>query len=152
MLALDRPGMLAGAYDLRPFQAGAFLDIGPFAIATWALPHWVPNVGVRFSTRGTSLAYTGDSGPSPDIIPLALAADCFLAEATYIDNIPAADARDLGTAVAAGQYASSAGVGRLVLTHLWPGTDPALARTAARQSFNGPVDVARPGLVIDLTV
>jgi hypothetical protein len=40
-------------------------------------------------------------------------------------------------------------VGALVLTHLWPGTGPAAALTAA--AFPGRVDVAVSGLTVDAT-
>ncbi len=65
VLALDRPGMLAGAYVLREFSAGSRMDIGPFSAETCLLPHWVPNVGVRLAADDQVLVYTGDCGPSP---------------------------------------------------------------------------------------
>lgn len=49
-------------------------------------------------------------------------------------------ARDAGTAAAA------AGVGRLVLTHLWPGVDPASALLAAASRYAGRIEVAVHGL------
>jgi ribonuclease BN (tRNA processing enzyme) len=47
VLALDRPGMLAGAFTLHEFAAGSRLGIGPFDALTCLLPHWVPNAGLR---------------------------------------------------------------------------------------------------------
>ena len=40
-----------------------------------------------------------------------------------------------------------AGAGRLVLTHLMPGTDPGAAVTAAAASYGGDITVATPRLV-----
>ncbi|MEE3920072.1 hypothetical protein V2I01_23040 [Micromonospora sp. BRA006-A] len=37
---------------------------------------------------------------------------------------------------------------RLLLTHLWPGTEPREALTAVRRGFAGPVEVAAPGLTV----
>lgn len=51
VLALDRPGMLAGAYTLHEFAVGSRLDIGPFDALTCLLPHWVPNAGLRQRDR-----------------------------------------------------------------------------------------------------
>jgi ribonuclease BN (tRNA processing enzyme) len=96
------------------------------------------------------LAYTGDTGPSPDIVALARDADLFLAEATYPDQVPAAAAGYLSTARQAGQDAARAGAGRLVLTHLWPGLEPETVAEAARHAYHGELAVARPGLVVDL--
>jgi ribonuclease BN (tRNA processing enzyme) len=52
--------------------------------------------------------------------------------------------------VQAGLEAARAGAGRLLLTHLMPGTDHAAARAAASAEYDGPVDVATPGLVVGL--
>ncbi|WP_234388050.1 MULTISPECIES: MBL fold metallo-hydrolase [Streptomyces] len=83
VLALDKPSMLAEAYRLREFQPGDRFDIGPFETDTWLLPHFVPNAGIRLTTPDAVLAYTGDTGPSRDILRLAEGADLLLSEATY---------------------------------------------------------------------
>jgi ribonuclease BN (tRNA processing enzyme) len=149
VLALDGPRMMAGAYELVEVSPGHDFGIGPFTATTRLLPHHVPNVGVRLSVDGGPvLAYTGDTGPSPAIVELAAGADLFVAEATHPRTVPAADARYLSSAAQAGGYAAAAEVGRLVLTHLWPGTDPGLARAAAAEEYAGETVVAVPGLVI----
>jgi len=149
VLALDRPGMLDDAIALREFTPGDRLTIGPFGVRSWLLPHWVPDAGLRLEAGGRSLAYTGDTGPSPLLAELARGADVFLAEATYPWQVPAGDARYLSSARQAGVMASRAGVGRLLLTHLWPGTDPDEAVGAAAGSYPGEIAVARPGLVAE---
>ncbi|WP_326687838.1 MULTISPECIES: MBL fold metallo-hydrolase [unclassified Streptomyces] len=146
VLALDRAGMLAEAYELHEFGPGQRFGIGPFTVDTWLLPHFVPNAGIRLTTGGTVLAYTGDTGPSGDIERLARGADLLLSEATYPHEVPRADADFLLSARLAGQYATRAGVGRLLLTHLWPGTDEEVATAAASAAYEGPVEVAVPGL------
>ena len=150
VLALDRPGMLADALDLREFEAGNAFGIGPFEVATRLLPHWLPNAGVRLTAGGASLAYTGDTGPDPEVVALARDADVLLAEATHVEEVPADSAAYLTSARQAGAQAAKAGVGRLVLTHLWPGDDPAAARRVAGQAFADPIEVARPGLTVEL--
>jgi len=122
VLLLDKPGMLRSAYTLCAFKPGDTLDVGPFRVDTCTLPHYVPNVGVRLSARGRCLVYTGDSGPTPDLARLASASDVLLAEATYVDEVPASASAYLSSAVDAGRAATQAQVGRLILTHLWPGT------------------------------
>jgi ribonuclease BN (tRNA processing enzyme) len=151
VLALDNPRMLADAYALREFTAGGRFEVGPFQVDTWALPHFVPNAGMRLTADGRVLAYTGDTGPSDDIAVMARAADVLLAEATFPDHVlPARDAPYLSTARQAGEYAARADAARLILTHLWPGTDPAAARAAARRAYFADLDIAAPGLTIDL--
>jgi ribonuclease BN (tRNA processing enzyme) len=150
VLALDEPRMLASAFALREFEAGQQFGIGPFDVQTWLLPHWVPNAGIRLASGAGIMAYTGDTGPSPDIAVLARGAGALLAEATFPRRIPPASAAFASSAQQAGQHAAAAGAGALLLTHLWPGTDPAAALAAAGESYSGPVSVARPGLVLDL--
>ena len=150
VLALDRPGLLAGAIDLRPFEAGASLAIGPLAVTTRPLPHSVPNAGVRLTAGGHSLAYTGDAAPDPALVDLALGAGVLLAEASFIDAVPGEDRPTLSSARDAGRQATEAGVGALVLTHLLPGTDRRRSAAAARAEFGGSVRVARPGLTMSV--
>ena len=148
VLALDRPGMLNDAYDLREFEAGDAFRIGPLAIQSAALPHSAPNAGVRIPRGGSVLAYTGDAGPDAALVDLARDADVLLAEASYIDEVPEDSRATLSSARDAGRHAAAAGVDTLVLTHLLPGTDRRGAREAARASFGGPIRVARAGLTV----
>jgi ribonuclease BN (tRNA processing enzyme) len=148
VLALDRT--VQGAHAVREFTAGDRFEIGPFQVDTWLLPHFMPNAGLRLAAAGRVLAYTGDTGPSPAITDLARGADLFLAEATYAEEVPADSAAYLSSARQAGEVAARAGTGRLMLTHLQPGTAPADAEAAARRGYSGEVTVARGGLVADL--
>ena len=150
VLALDRPGLLASAYTLHEFTAGDDLDIGPFRAETRLLPHSVPNAGIRLIAEDRVLAYTGDTGPSPDVVELARAADLLLAEATHVDQVPEDSRRYLTSARQAGRQAAEAHARHLMLTHLWPGTDPEAARVAAAGEYDGTISVASADLVHDL--
>jgi ribonuclease BN (tRNA processing enzyme) len=105
-------------------RAGARFELGPFTVRAHLPPHFVPSCGFGLSAGERTIAYTGDAGPTPGLIDLARDADIFLAEATFPEEVPAASARYLSSARDAGRNATMAGVGDLVLTHLWPGTDP----------------------------
>ena len=67
-----------------------------------------------------------------------------------MDEVPEDSRGYLCSAVDAGRQASQAGVGRLMLTHLQPGTDRSAARAAAAEEYHGPIDVADGGPTIDL--
>ena len=77
-------------------------------------------------------------------------ADLLLAEASYVDQVPADSRRYLSSARQQGRQAAGAGARHLLLTHLLPGTDPAAARAAARLDYHGEVDVATAGMILDL--
>jgi len=142
--------MLAGSfvpYDLAPSRP---LEIGPFRLDTWALPHHVPNAGLRLSGGGKVIAYTGDTGPADALVDLARDADLLLAEATYPEVVPEEDAPYLSSALQAGRTAAAAGAARLLLTHLWPGTRPEPALAAAARSYSGDLAVASWGVAVSL--
>ncbi|MGN6794793.1 MAG: MBL fold metallo-hydrolase [Streptosporangiaceae bacterium] len=151
VLALDRPGMLSEAIDYRVIRPEEPLQIGPFRVATRLLPHWLPNVGVRIEAGGAAVAYTGDSGSVPQIADLARGASLLLAEATYLDRIPHDSARYLSSARTAGEWAAGAGAGSLLLTHLWPGSDPKAAAALARESYSGEISVATAGMAVEVS-
>jgi ribonuclease BN (tRNA processing enzyme) len=147
VLALDRPGMLDDAIAPHDVEPGE-LTIGPFHARTALLPHYRPNLGIRLAAGGRSLAYTGDCGPHPDLVELARGVGLLIAEATHLD-VPADSVGQLSSPGDAGRQAAEAGVGRLWLTHLWPGADPEAWRAAATEAYPGPVDVATGGLTVE---
>jgi ribonuclease BN (tRNA processing enzyme) len=150
VLALDRPGMLDAGYRLHEFTPGDRLDIGPFTAETRLLPHYVPNAGVRLAAAGRVVTYTGDCGPHPDVPRLADGADLFIAEASHATQVPADNLGHLSSARDAGAQATQAGARHLLLTHLMYDTAPDEALAAAAKSYQGPITLATPGLVVDL--
>ena len=144
VLALDRPETLAGTFTMEEMAAGRRTAAGPFSIEPRDLPHFVPNLGLRISAGSTEVAYTGDTGATTEVVELAVGTGLLLAEASFVRSVPARSAGNLNSAAQVGRIAALARVGRLVLTHLWPGTDPAEAREGAAAEFAGPVDVAAP--------
>lgn len=119
--------------------------IGPFEVRTVELPHYKTNLGVRLTAPGVSVAYTGDSGPSPDLQKLADGTDLFISDATYQgDNT----SPYLMTATEAARGAR--GAKRLMLTHFWPGSDRSVSVAEAQREFDGEVIAAEEGLVLTL--
>lgn len=129
------------------------------------LDHLPQAVSFLVEANGRKFAYTGDSGPSPNLVRLAKGADVFISEvvapeeiaARIIrtapdlpkqarDGIIAGMSRNHLTAAEVGRIAKAAGVGKVVLTHFVPlpedGPDQtALARGVSEQ-FAGPVVLA----------
>ena len=136
-------------FTFRDVDPGDPFEIGPFSVQTQLLPHWVRNMGTRFTANGTTLAYTGDTGPSEEIAPLARDADTLVAEASWQVRPEGIDPFHL-TAGEAGEHAARSGAGRLMLSHLWPGDDRDRSRELAAAAFDGDLVVAGEGLAIEV--
>jgi len=143
----------------------ASTPLGPFLLETKALPHFVPNAGVRLSCPDFTVAYTGDTGPDPALAELGRDADLYIVEATSrgqqlrgqkspgersVDPPAPTEQRLLMTARDAGAAAESAGARRLMLTHFWPANDREQSRTEAAEEFCGEIFLADEGLVVPL--
>src|SRR4051812_30003605 len=113
VLAIDEAVTVAGARVVHAFRAGESFPVGPFQVTSTALPHFVPNVGLRIEAGGRSLTYTGDAGPDDALVRLADATDLLLAEATYVDAVPEAPAGNLNSAAEVGRQARAASAERL---------------------------------------
>ncbi|TDV41432.1 MBL fold metallo-hydrolase [Actinophytocola oryzae] len=123
--------------------------IGPFEVTGMELPHHVPNVGVRLTTtRHRTIAYTGDTGPSPLLAELGRHADLYIMDAT-LQTQPEGE-RHVLSALEAGYWAREAEARRLLLTHFWPGNDRGVSLRQAASEFNGELLAAEEGLVVDL--
>jgi ribonuclease BN (tRNA processing enzyme) len=99
---------------------------------------------MRIEHGGRALAYSGDSGTCDQLVDLAAGADLFLCEASFRDGDDNPPDVHL-TGREAGHLAARAAVDRLVVTHVPPWHDPAHTRTEARSSYDGLVELARPG-------
>nr|WP_246256894.1 MBL fold metallo-hydrolase [Amycolatopsis anabasis] len=126
------------------------LRIGPFAVETFELPHYVPNSGVRLGRPGLTVAYTGDSGPSPVLAELGRDVDLFVTDATLQGPAPQTRPRYVMTAGEAAGWAARAGAKRLLLSHFWPGSDRSVSVAEAREVFPGEVLAATEGLVVPI--
>jgi len=139
---------LTAVFDLYPLP-GTY-QAGPVSLTGVALPHFVPNAGIRVQADGTVLAYSGDTGPDPMLAELGQDADLFIVEATDRDGETDRPVRNLMTAAEAGRWGRRAGARRLMLTHFWPGNDRGAAEAAAAAEFGGEVLAAEEGLTVRL--
>lgn len=137
-------GPLDDVYNFYALQPGSF-PIGPFHVVVDRVHHPVETYGVRLEHQGKVLAYSGDTAVCDALVRLALNADLFLCEASYLDGADNPPGLHL-TGREAGEMATKAGAGRLLLTHLvaaWGSESETLAHAA--EAFDGPVEVVRPG-------
>ena len=143
----EHPGMKE-VFDFRTLRNGTF-TLGPFTITSTRVAHPVEAYAFRVEQGGGAFVYTGDTGPCEELVALARGADLLLSEAAFTDGKE--DIPDLHlNGRQAGEHAARAGVGRLVLTHIPPWTDPERNRGDAAAAFGHPVELALPGAVYSL--
>lgn len=165
---IDDPAEVARQFDVHEYVEGEAVAVGPLRLEPIRVNHPVPAFGVRVTGPGrepgstVTLAYTGDTDSCEGAHRLADGADLLLAEASFQEGRE--DVRGIHlTGMRAGLLAAGLAeddgaaprvvgraVGRLVLTHLPPWTDPDVVRAEASQVFGGPIDLATPGAVWEL--
>jgi ribonuclease BN (tRNA processing enzyme) len=146
--ALQIEPKLGDAFRLQEIEPGTDFETGPFRVRTAPMNHPVPTLGMRIEADGTALAYSADTGPTAELVDLSRDANVLLCEATWLEVRPGWTPIHL-TATEAGQHAANAGVGRLLLTHIWPATNRQESEARARETFGGPVTAAEEGLRVD---
>lgn len=129
----------------REIVAGDELDVGPFQLTAFDSAHSCTNVCLRVDAGGRSLAYTGDTGPHPDLEKAAAGVDLFLCEASWVNGETSIPEPIHLRAGEAGEIARRAGVRNLVLTHIWPHNDMGVVGEQAAAAFDGPITLADGG-------
>ncbi|MCL2424012.1 MAG: MBL fold metallo-hydrolase [Micrococcales bacterium] len=146
-------GKPTSAFDVHTWQPDTPVVVGPLVITPVPVDHSVTAFGIRVvgpsqfdPTRQVTVSYTGDTDEGPGLDALAHGADVLLAEAGFADD----DApRGIHlTATRAANAARSGGARRVLLTHIAPWDDPHQALADARKSYDGPVDLAAPGMLV----
>jgi ribonuclease BN (tRNA processing enzyme) len=110
--------MFENAFDMRQYEEGKQFRAAGLEITAMRLPHYtLLTFGFRVTDGERVLAYSGDTGPAPEIAELARDADLFLCEATLergeLDGQPRGHL-DVDEALEA--YRAS-GAKRLLFTH-----------------------------------
>ncbi|MBB5079868.1 MBL fold metallo-hydrolase [Nonomuraea endophytica] len=144
----EEPG-LETAFDFVALAPGSF-EIGPFTVTAGRVNHPVETYGFRAAHGGRSVAYSGDTGESEELVRLADGTDLLLCEASFLEGPDLPRGLHL-TGRQAAEHAAKAGVGRLVLTHLVPWHDRLrVLDEATAGGFDGPIELARSGAVYEL--
>jgi ribonuclease BN (tRNA processing enzyme) len=131
---------LSDVFQFNPLGSGP-ATVGPFEVTAVPVAHPCEAYGFRIARDGVVLAYTGDTGPCDALQELADGADLLLAEASWTHDADRPPGVHL-SGTQAGELAARAGVGRLLLTHVAPWTDPEAVLREARTAYSGPVDLA----------
>jgi ribonuclease BN (tRNA processing enzyme) len=143
-------GAATSVFQPVELTEGAFHEVAGLALTATETRHDPRTFGLRVAAEGQVLAYSADTGECPQLVRLARDADLFLCEA--FRSWPGALQTPTSlTPQQAGMVAQLADVHRLLLTHLHPDADPEFAAAKAAEYCSGPVGVAQPGQVYDLS-
>jgi ribonuclease BN (tRNA processing enzyme) len=141
LLSTRGAGEFREAFQLEVLRDGAAVTVGELLVTPIAVDHTEPTFALVVEGDCGRVCYTADTAPGPGVARAAKGTDLLLAEATLPERFEGA-APHL-TAAQAGELARDAGVGELVLVHVWPTNDRARMLSSASRAFNGTVTVAR---------
>lgn len=138
------PGFCAAALDIEALTPGS-MRFGSITVEVARVAHAGQSFGFRVSMAdGPGLVYSGDCGRAEDLDGVVHPGDTVLAEASFGPGPVPVDAAHLdGPAV--GSLARRTGAARILLTHLLMGYDEEATVASAREVFEGPVVLVRPG-------
>ena len=139
------------ALDLRVAEATRAWSFRGIAVRSAPTVHTarMPSLAYRFDHGGRSLVVTGDADRDPRLVDFARGTDLLVADCSFPDALKVSGHM---SASECGRLAREAGVGRLVLSHLYP-VEPADETRLAEARAAGIEDVvmAHDGLRIELT-
>ena len=119
-----------------------------FTVESTPVEHTEESLAYRITNdSGRSVVYSGDTGYSENLIDLAQEADVLICESALPDSM-----RVKGhlTPSVAGEIATRAGVGKLVLTHFYPECDQVDIKQECRKTYSGHLVIAEDLLRIEI--
>jgi ribonuclease BN (tRNA processing enzyme) len=115
---LGTPDMFEQAFTVHEYADGQEFETAGLTVVPRRVLHYeLLAFGFRVSSDGRTIAYSGDSGPSDQLVELARDADLFLCEATLLQPNPEGGTRGHLSADEAHEAFMASGARRLLLTH-----------------------------------
>ena len=109
-------GQIDTVFDVREYEEDVPFRAGGFDVTPHRLDHYSElTFGLRVQNHSSTLAYSGDTGPTERLVELARDADVFICEATL--RQPEPDERGHLTGEEAVEASRAAGARRLVVIH-----------------------------------
>ena len=140
---------MADQFDFRSWVDGEPVELGPFTVTPRLVDHPVEAYGMRLEAGGRTLVYSGDTAPTPVLDELVKDADLFLCEASFVESGTNPPNLHL-TGAEAGEYATRAGVTRLLVTHIPAWTDRAEVESDVRTTYDGDYVLVESGQTYDV--
>jgi ribonuclease BN (tRNA processing enzyme) len=123
-------------------------NFNDFTIESAPVEHNPESIAYRVtSVDGGSVVYSGDTDFSENLIELAKDADLLICESAMPDSL---QVKGHLTPSMAGEIATRAGVGKLVLTHFYPDCDDVDIKQECRKTYSGPLLLAEDLMRIEV--
>lgn len=149
---LDPEESMCSVFEFRDWDTGQEYGIGPLKISVFAVRHPVEAYAIRITGPSehegalpVTLTYSGDTDTCSGLVEAARDTDAFLCEAAFVEGRDDhLDGIHL-TGKRAGEMASQASAGQLLLTHIPAWNAPQVALQEAQQVYSGPVLTVQDG-------
>ena len=140
--------LIEKAFDLQEFAPEDEIDIGSLRLTFQDVPHFTETFAINISSMngGGRITYGADCSPNEQLVEFARDTDLLIVEAT-LPRPERTGIRGHLTPAEAGEHASRANVGQVLLTHVSDELDELWVRNCASRAFAGPIAVAREGAV-----
>jgi ribonuclease BN (tRNA processing enzyme) len=144
---------LTDVFTFHPLADGGSAVVAGVTLRSARVDHLCETYGLRVEQGGRSLVYSGDTGPCDGLVQLARGADVLLCEATWPHVTEDWDEPPPGVHLSgrqAGEHATAAGVGRLLITHVPVWFDGQKLLAEAKATFDGPVELVAPDAAYEI--
>jgi len=136
---IELPDALLSLHEMRTDGPDRYAA-GDFTLTTRPMRHNPESVAYRIvDHEGRSMVYSGDTDVNGELVRLAAGAELLICESALPDaqRVPGHLTPSL-----CGEIAAAAGVGHLVLTHLYPACEQVDLMAQARRTWDGPLTIA----------
>lgn len=129
------------AFSLNELNQSSVLTFGDMKITFELMSHPVRTYAVIVEKNGKKFVYTSDTRYCDGLQSMSMEADLLLCECNLLQKDITEDVYHL-SARQVGELATSAGVKKLLLTHIWPEYDLDEVLDETKSSFLGDVEIA----------
>ena len=126
-----------------PIECPSPIDLAGCLVSWAPAEHRPESIAYRLDGDRGAFVYTGDTEYSQSVVDLARGAHTLLIECSFPDDAPVPGHL---TPSGVARIARESGVGRVVLTHLYPAVDNASLVSEVQRNFDGEILVAEDGL------
>ncbi len=126
-----------------PKECHSPIDLAGCRLSWTPAEHRSESIAYRLDTDTGAFVYTGDTEYSESVVELARGADTLLIECSFPDDAPVPGHL---TPSGVARIATESGVGRVVVTHLYPAVDTPSLPSDVGRGYDGEVLVAEDGM------